>query len=89
MGKVFRIEEMAKSDEEKELIVKALTDKAFRDSLQQRIDEEGAELSDSDMDQVVGGAFLPTLSTRQISSVWQSVKYVEGLISKGVEVLCG
>jgi hypothetical protein len=87
-SEVIRIEEMDVSDEEKELIVRALNDKQFRDTLEQQVNEEGGELSDKDLEHVAGGAFRG-LRFSQVRQVLSTVTYIQGRMRAGAEVLCG
>jgi bacteriocin-like protein len=88
MADVIRIEEMDASDEEKKLIIKALTDKAFRDQLQRQVGDEGAELSDDQL-QAVSGGITMSLSAAKLRGVLSSVRTIESRILAGAEVLCG
>lgn len=87
-GKI-RTEDMDMSDEEKKLLVRALTDKTFRDELL-RSAEGTQELAERDLDQVVGGVGpLPSLSPSRMRYLIQSIQSIEARIAAGEQVLCG
>jgi hypothetical protein len=87
MADQIRIEDMNMSDEEKKLLIKALTDKKFRDELQRQADGD-AQLSDNDLDRVVGGAGM-SFSGPQLRNVLGIARRLDARITAGAEVLCG
>jgi hypothetical protein len=93
MADVIRVEDLAKTaEEEKELIIKALHDKEFRDSMQQHVsDDEEIELSDEEADAVVGGAMglMSRFNRSQLSATLKTVNFIQDRIRMGDQVLCG
>jgi hypothetical protein len=87
MADVIRIQEMDVSDEEKKLIIKALTDKTFRERLHRHVGEEGAELSDAQLNALAGG--VTSLNMMQLRGVLSSVRHIESRLAAGAGVLGG
>lgn len=90
MSDMIRIDDLAKTPEEKELLLKALTDEAFRSELEQRVEGGDMELSDDDADMVVGGARsqFRMFSRPQLTSLLSTVRHVQDRMGQGGQLLC-
>ncbi len=84
MAKPFNIDDLDVTPEEKKLILRALTDKSFRDRLEQRA-ASGDALSDDELDEVAGGAG----ASADVSKVLAVVRDVKAKSTLGGQVLCG
>lgn len=88
MVEKIRTEDLDMSDEEKRTLLRALTDKAFRDELVQTA-EGVQELSEEALDSAVGGVgSLPSLSAPRMRLLLETVRNIEGQIAAGAQVLC-
>ena len=88
MADAIDVDGMPISDEEKKILIKALTDKKFRDELLQHA-EGGVELSDDELDRVVGGAGLPVAMTgAQVNNLVNMVRQLDLRIGANAEILC-
>jgi hypothetical protein len=85
MADIIRTEDLDVSDEEKKLIVRAISDKAFRESLERQV-TEGAELSDADLENVAGG--VGSFSAASIRGVLSIARSISLRIEKGADMLC-
>jgi hypothetical protein len=90
MADQIRIDEMNISAEEKKLLIRALTDKKFRDKLQRQVDGGAVELSDEEMSAVAGGVGgTGQFSSAQMRNILGNVRNLEGRLMAGAELLCG
>ncbi len=85
MADVIRIEDLPVSDDEKRVIVRALTDAAFRERL--RAQAQAGELNDVQLEGVAGGAIQ--MNAARVKQAVLAVDSILKRVGQGAEVLCG
>ena len=84
MGEIIRIDDIEASDAEKRLILRAVTDTKFRESLERQA--SGGELTDADLEGVAGG--FAGFDAANLRSVLTIVKNIGLRIQMGAQMLC-
>jgi limonene-1,2-epoxide hydrolase len=84
----FDLDGLPISQEEKYAVLKALTDKKFREELERRAATSDDALDDEDLEKVVGGAGTVPLAKPQVKTVLTTLRKIDLAGAVGTEILC-